>query len=107
MSFYGGTDVTPTLSEAIKMLNTENYKKADVIMISDFIMPSLSNNLRNIILKQKKSKTKFHSIVISNQTNYNFLDIFDINWAFDYTCDYNNIYKLKNFEIDFKNHLSN
>ena len=41
MSFHGGTDASPALEEALRMLNTNDYKEADVLMISDFVMSSL------------------------------------------------------------------
>jgi len=86
MSFYGGTDATPALSKALQMLETENYKNADVVMVSDFIMPSLPTDLKNRISTQKeKNKTKFYSIAITTQTNTHFLDIFDVCWTLDYT----------------------
>ena len=86
MSFYGGTDATPALSKALQMLETENYKNADVVMVSDFIMPSLPTDLKNRISTQKKkNKTKFYSIAITTQTNTHFLNIFDVCWTLDYT----------------------
>ncbi len=90
MSFHGGTDATPALYKALQMLETENYKKADVIMISDFIMPSLPDDLKNRILTQKeKNKTKFYAIAITTQANPYALDIFDRCWTLDYsTKDY-------------------
>lgn len=45
MSFHGGTDASPALEEALRMLNTNDYKEADVLMISDFVMSSLPNTI--------------------------------------------------------------
>jgi len=41
MSFHGGTDASPALREALRMLETEDYKKADIVIVSDFVMPGL------------------------------------------------------------------
>ncbi len=91
MSFHGGTDATPAFLKAIDMLNTQQYKKADVIMVSDFIMPSLSENIEQQIKTQKENnKNKFHSLVITTEHNPHFLEIFDNNWIIDQT-DYNSI----------------
>jgi uncharacterized protein with von Willebrand factor type A (vWA) domain len=38
MSFHGGTDATPAMKGALRMLEAEDYKKADVIVVSDFVM---------------------------------------------------------------------
>jgi uncharacterized protein with von Willebrand factor type A (vWA) domain len=36
MTFNGGTDIHPPMYEALNMLQTRDYKEADVLMISDF-----------------------------------------------------------------------
>ena len=83
MSFHGGTDATPALKHAIKMLNTENYKKADVLMISDFIMQSLDETTIIEIEKTKENKSTFHSLTISNNSNQNVINQFDYNWIYN------------------------
>lgn len=91
MSFHGGTDATPAFLKALDMLNTQQYKQADVIMVSDFIMPSLSKNIEQQIKNLKeKNKNKFHSLVITTEHNPHFLKIFDNNWVVNST-DYNSI----------------
>jgi uncharacterized protein with von Willebrand factor type A (vWA) domain/uncharacterized protein with HEPN domain len=83
MSFNGGTDASPALEEALRKLNSENFKKADVLMISDFIMSELSNELMNKIIEAKKNKTKFHSLVIGDNQNPEVIKEFDSNWIYD------------------------
>ena len=41
MSFHGGTDAAPALVEALMQLQRENYKQADVLIVSDFVMRAL------------------------------------------------------------------
>jgi uncharacterized protein with von Willebrand factor type A (vWA) domain len=65
-SFNGGTDASPALSHAVDMLQEEQYKKADVLMISDFVMGSLSQDVIKKILKAKENKNNFYSLVIGN-----------------------------------------
>jgi uncharacterized protein with von Willebrand factor type A (vWA) domain len=93
MSFNGGTDATPAMMEALRMLETEDYKKADVIMVSDFVMPGFDEQTRNKIIIAKEKKTKFHSLVIGNSGNKNALEYFDSNWVYN-TTDKNNIVQL-------------
>jgi len=83
MSFNGGTDATPAMQEALKMLETEDYKKADVIMVSDFIMPGFDEQTKKQITNAKENKTKFHSLVIGDSGNKSTIEEFDSNWAYD------------------------
>lgn len=83
MSFNGGTDANPALCHAIKMLNTEKWKQADVLMVSDFIMDNLSKTVVEGIELQRKNKCKFYSLAVTSQANENQLKCFDRNWIYD------------------------
>jgi uncharacterized protein with von Willebrand factor type A (vWA) domain len=83
MSFHGGTDANPALNEALRMLETQDYKKADVLVISDFIMPAFDDQTLNKIKSSKENKTKFHSLVIGDSGNKNAIEEFDNNWVYD------------------------
>jgi uncharacterized protein with von Willebrand factor type A (vWA) domain len=83
MSFNGGTDAVPAMQEAIRMLETEDYKKADVIMVSDFVMSGFDEQTRKQIIAAKENKTKFHSLVIGNTGNKNTIEEFDSNWVYN------------------------
>ncbi|MDZ7876707.1 MAG: VWA domain-containing protein [Saprospiraceae bacterium] len=83
MSFRGGTDATPSVYAALKQLETEDYKKADVLMISDFVMPKFAPELSAEIQKARNNQTKFHSLVIGNSSNKNVIADFDNNWVYD------------------------
>ena len=82
-SFHGGTDAAPALQEALRMLDTENYKKADVLMISDFVMGNLGNDLTSSIQERQNEGTEFHSLVIASSGNQRVIDVFDNNWVYD------------------------
>jgi uncharacterized protein with von Willebrand factor type A (vWA) domain len=66
MSFDGGTDAAPALNEAMRMLETEDYKQADIVMVSDFEMNVFDAKTKEKIRAAKGNKTKFHSLLISN-----------------------------------------
>jgi uncharacterized protein with von Willebrand factor type A (vWA) domain len=83
MSFNGGTDATPAMHEALVMLKTEDYKKADLIMVSDFVMPPLDAQAQAEINCAKENKTKFHSLLIGTSGNTNALADFDNKWIYD------------------------
>ncbi|KAF0204715.1 MAG: hypothetical protein FD170_140 [Bacteroidetes bacterium] len=83
MSFNGGTDATPAMREALLMLTTADYKKADVIMLSDFVMSAFDKTTQDQILRAKENKTKFHSLVVGNSQNPAIIADFDNNWFYD------------------------
>lgn len=83
MSFHGGTDATPAMQEALRMLKTQDYKKADVIMISDFVMPAFDKTTQENLKTAKDNKTKFHSLVIGDSKNPATIKDFDNNWYYD------------------------
>ena len=83
MSFNGGTEATPAINESLRMLTTEEYKKADVLMISDFIMPSFNNNTKKEIKNAQENGTKFHNLVIGNFSNTTLTNEFDNNWVYN------------------------
>jgi uncharacterized protein with von Willebrand factor type A (vWA) domain len=82
-SFYGGTDPVPAVEEALRMLETRNFRKADIVMVSDFVMPPLDGRTKQRVLLAKKNKTKFHSLVIGKSGNRNAIKDFDNNWIYD------------------------
>jgi uncharacterized protein with von Willebrand factor type A (vWA) domain len=83
MSFHGGTDAAPAIREALRQLQSNDYKKADVLMISDFVMPSFDKQTQEQIKTAKESKTKFHSLVIGTSQNQNVIADFDNNWFYN------------------------
>lgn len=82
MSFNGGTDAAPAMKEALRQLESNDYKKADVLMISDFVMPSFDKETQEKISSAKEKKTKFHSLVIGTSENQNAIAEFDNNWFY-------------------------
>ena len=67
MSFHCGTDPLPALQKALEMLAQTDYKQADVLMVSDFIMPSLPDPVRPRIDQQRQHNgMRFHSLIIAD-----------------------------------------
>ncbi len=83
MSFHGGTDATPALKHAVKMLSENEWKNADVLMISDFVMQSLDNDIKTQIESAQKDNTNFHSLVIGSSGNNAAINCFNHNWVYD------------------------
>ncbi len=84
MSFYGGTDATLALYEAIRQLGTNDYEDADILMVSDFIMSKMDADvLEQIRYHQQNKNTQFHCLTLGNDANENVLAVFDTNWIYD------------------------
>ncbi len=84
MSFYGGTDATLALYEALRKLGSENYQDADVLMVSDFIMYKIEDDvIRQIKHFQQNQGTQWHSLTLSKAANEEVLQVFDTNWVYN------------------------
>lgn len=84
ISFYGGTNASLALYEAIRQLQGHDYEDADVLMVSDFIMYRLEDDvLKQIRYFQQNKGTKFHSLTLSDEANPEVLEFFDTNWVYN------------------------
>jgi uncharacterized protein with von Willebrand factor type A (vWA) domain len=82
-SFHGGTDMPSALSEAIKQMHKDQYKNADLLVLSDFIAPAPPESLLAQIEQLKQQKNRFHAVNLSSYGNPQLMSIFDYLW--DYT----------------------
>lgn len=83
-SFNGGTDVAPAIKYAIKKMQEEAYKRADLLIISDFVMGALPADIAESIKSIKEMGNKFYSLSIGDiflETNMK--DIFDGEWVYN------------------------
>ena len=71
LSFDGGTDAVPALRHAIKTMNTENYKKSDLLFISDFVFNSFTDKDYKLAEEQKKNENRFYSLIIGSTPMFN------------------------------------
>lgn len=84
MSFYGGTDATLALYEALRQLKGNDYRDADVLMISDFVMYKIDRDvLDEVAYFQQNQGTEFHSLALADEANASLLARFDTNWVYD------------------------
>ena len=98
-SFHGGTDAAPALRHALQMIQDGGYEKADVLMISDFVMGELPDTLLQDIKRQRDSGNKFNSLVIGDAFMRNRLKThFDHEWIYNY--DFHTIQELVKFGQD-------
>ena len=84
MSFYGGTDISLPLYEALRQLKTNDYEDADVLVISDFIMYRVNKEvLKDVRFFQQNKGAQFHSLTLSDDPSTMILEYFDNNWLYD------------------------
>lgn len=83
-SFHGGTDAIPAFEYALEMMSKEKYKQSDLLIISDFIMGSLSESLYEKISNAQKSKNRFYSLSIGNLfLSKKLQEVFDNQWVYN------------------------
>ena len=57
----------PALREAAHIINGNDFRESDIVLISDFEMPPLSKDLKEQIRVMKRRKTSFlHSLLAIN-----------------------------------------
>ena len=83
MSFHGGTDATPALSRAVEKVAEEDYQRADTLMISDFVMGGLPENLTKGIAAARKKKNRFYALCVGSDRIDKHLKVFDGEWVYD------------------------
>lgn len=84
MSFHGGTDVAPALKHALDTMRLDQYVKADLLVISDFVMGTLPRKLLDEIEAQRLKGNRFHSLVIDGGFHPQDLSsLFDQEWVYD------------------------
>ncbi len=84
MSFHGGTDVAPALYEGVRMMAEADYKKSDLLVISDFVIHSLSSDIVSRCKIQKKENNRFFSLSIGTFGTQRVVEgIFDQSWTYD------------------------
>lgn len=86
-SFHGGTDAMPAIKKALKIMERDNYKKSDLLLISDMVMPNLSEGLRAQIQSAKENKNKFFSLAIGDRLGEhggtNLKGLFEKEWVYE------------------------
>lgn len=84
MSFHGGTDIAPALKHAVETMRCEEYTKADLLVISDFVMGSLPQSIHAAIEEQRINGNRFHSLVIDSSFHaQGMATLFDQEWIYD------------------------
>ena len=93
LSYHGGSDIYKALNEANRIMNTDNFKNADVLVLSDFMMEDMPYHLIELCDKQKLKGNKFFSVSIGKfPFGYSYRKVFNKHWIFDIDGGLKNIY---------------
>ncbi len=66
-SFGGGTDYVTPLKRSIKILKKENYRKADILLVSDGMCDMDHEYIKKLKLEKQKLDFKIHSLIIGSE----------------------------------------
>ncbi|SDJ26156.1 hypothetical protein SAMN04488540_106118 [Ferrimonas sediminum] len=82
-SFHGGTDVAPAIDVALEVLGQDDYRNADMVVVSDFVLADLPAVTLNAMGEQRRCGNRFYSVVIGEQLNQShFQTLFDCQWQY-------------------------
>ncbi len=83
-SFCGGTDLTPAIDEALRMLRSDTYRLADVLVISDFELDDFPEKTSAAISEVQSFNVRFHVLQIGRGGNESTLRHFDVRWEYNH-----------------------
>ena len=93
LSYHGGSDIYKALHEANRIMNTDDFRNGDVLVLSDFMMEDMPYNLIELCEKQKSKGNKFFAVSIGKfPFGYSYRKIFNKHWIFDIDGGLKNIY---------------
>ncbi len=76
--------MAPALSHALKVMQKDEYKKADLLIVSDFIMGSLPEAILGQIETQRINGNKFYSLVVGScYMTQRLKSLFDQEWVYN------------------------
>lgn len=81
-TFNGGTDLEPALLKALSLMNSERYKNADLIVLSDFMAPKQSKSILEQVDALKQKNNRFHAVNLSKYGNPQLMAMFDHCWSY-------------------------
>ena len=79
-SFQGGTDIAPALHQAEQLIQGNEYRESDVILISDFEMPMMTPAIEKMVRGMKQRHTSFFGLVFGNRPEMEYLNICEKYW---------------------------
>lgn len=82
-SFNGGTDASPALEKSLELMQTNEWKNAEVLAVTDGEMGGFSDKLISDVNAQKEKKSKFYLLEVGYSGNPEVIKVFDEHWQYD------------------------
>ncbi|QHX35815.1 two-component regulator system yiem receptor component protein [Spiroplasma sp. TIUS-1] len=82
-SFNGSTNIEPAITHAARVMNQKKWHNSDMLMISDFLNPDLSEDTLERVKHLKSIRNRFHAISIGILGNKNTQQLFNNSWTYD------------------------
>ena len=79
-SFHIGTDIAPAIAHTARMIEKEEYREADFVMISDFEMAPIDKELSAGIQKIKENQTRIYALCMGDEPQPSYLNICERYW---------------------------
>ncbi len=83
MSFNGDTDASPALEKSLELMQTNKWKNADVLAVTDGEMGGFSAKLVSDVNAHKEKKSKFYLLEVGYSGNPEVIKVFDEHWQYD------------------------
>lgn len=82
-SFNGGTDASRALKKSLELMQTNDWKNADVLAVTDGEMGIFPEKLISDVNTQKDKKSKFYLLEVGYSGNPEIIKVFDEHWQYD------------------------
>ena len=78
--FDGGTNLFPAIDESIRLVDNNGWKRSDIVWISDFEMPPLSDEYTGKLERLKRAGTSFYALVFGTRPETDYLGVCHRYW---------------------------
>ncbi len=81
-TFHGGTDLELVFKASLELLESDKYKNADLVVLSDFMAPKQNIEITSHVEELKLRNNRFHAVSFSKYGNPQLLNLFDYYWSY-------------------------
>lgn len=81
-TFHGGTDFEPVIEQCVQLMQSEAYRNADLVALSDFIAPKQTETIIEQVRALQAQQNRFHAVSLSKYGNPELLTMFDHCWSY-------------------------
>jgi len=82
LSFHGGTKLANALNDGLRMLETPEFSKADMMFLTDGDADVFASHQVQAMNEARQQGVRFYSLLVGNTDNKDLLRQFDYNWRY-------------------------